>query len=355
VARYAWTAGASQFSLLGLGYHNTWNSNDQIPLRAVESGLISRFGQLDTTDGGNSQRYSVSGTWRHLASTSTQLVQLFAIKSDLTLFSNFTYFLDNPTRGDQFSQTDHRTILGGNAVHTQSVQALGTQHTIRVGAQTRMDLIDGLALYHTQARVRYATVRVDNVRETGSGIFVESESHWAPRFRSVLGLRADGYTFRVGSSLAENSGYRTAGIVSPKASFIYSPSASSELYLSGGFGFHSNDARGTTIRVNPTSGDPVSPVDPLVRSRGAEVGLRLSPIAGVRSTASLWLLNLDSELLFTGDAGITEPSAASRRRGITIANFYRPMPDLSIDADVSISRARFVGVENGQTTVPGAE
>ncbi|MDQ2668416.1 MAG: TonB-dependent receptor, partial [Gemmatimonadota bacterium] len=300
------------------------------------------------------QRYSLSGTWRHLAATSTQLVQLFAIRSDLTLFSNFTYFLDNPTRGDQFSQTDHRTILGGNAVHTQSIQALGTEHTVRIGAQTRTDLIDGLGLYRTQARVRYATVREDNVREIGSGVFAESESHWTPTFRSVLGLRADAYTFRVNSSLNENSGYRTAGILSPKASLIFTPSATSELYLSGGFGFHSNDARGTTIRVDPTSGDPVSPVDPLVRSRGAEIGLRMSPVQSVRSTASLWLLNLDSELLFTGDAGITEPSAASRRRGVTFANFYRPMPELSVDADISFSRARFVGVDSGQANVPGA-
>ncbi|MEP6729732.1 MAG: TonB-dependent receptor [bacterium] len=354
VARYAWASGASQFSLLALGYHNQWNSNDQIPLRAVQDGTISRYGQLDTTDGGHSQRFSLSGTWRHLASSSTQLVQLFAIKSDLTLYSNFTYFLGNPIQGDQFSQTDDRVILGGEAVHTQSVHALGVDHTLRIGAQSRTDLINGVGLYHTQARVRFATVRQDDVRETGSGVYVESESHWTPTFRSVIGVRADGYTFRVNSNLDKNSGYRTAGIVSPKASLIFAPSATTEFYLSGGHGFHSNDARGTTIRVDPSTGDSASRVDPLVRSKGAEIGMRVSPIAGVRSTVSLWLLNLDSELLFTGDAGITEPSAASRRRGATFANFYRPIPELSIDADVSFSRARFVGVDAQQTNVPGA-
>jgi hypothetical protein len=354
VARYAWSSGASQFSLLALGYHNQWRANDQIPLRAVQDGMLSRYGQLDTTDGGHAQRFSLSGTWRHLASTSTQLVQVFAIKSDLTLYSNFTYFLDNPVRGDQFSQTDDRVILGGNAVHTQAVHALGTDHTVRIGVQTRTDLINGLGLYHTQARVRFATVRQDDVGEMASGVYVEGESHWTPTFRTVLGIRGDGYTFRVNSNLAENSGYRTAGIVSPKASLIYAPSATTEFYLSGGYGFHSNDARGTTIRVDPSTGDPASRVNPLVRSAGAEVGMRVSPLEAVRSTVSVWLLNLDSELLFTGDAGITEPSAASRRRGVTFANFYRPFPTVSIDADVSLSRARFVGVGAERTSVPGA-
>lgn len=354
MTRYSWTTGASQFSILGLGYHNRWNSNDQIPLRAVETGVISRFGQLDTTDGGASQRYSLSGSWRHLAATSTQLVQLFAIYSDLTLFSDFTYFLDDPVHGDQFSQTDHRTILGGNATHAQVLHALGAEHTLKIGVQTRADIINGLGLYRTQARVRHATVRQDVVRETASGVFVETESRWTPKFRSVVGVRVDGYTFGVKSNLTENSGHRTAGIVSPKASLVLAPSRTTEIYLSGGFGFHSNDARGTTIRVDPSTGDSASRVDPLVRSRGAELGLRATPFKGVRSTVSLWMLNLDSELLFTGDAGITAPSAASRRRGVTFANFYRPVPQLSIDADISFSRARFSGVAQDQTNVPGA-
>lgn len=351
---YAWTAGSSRFSLLALGYQNRWNSNDQIPLRAVNDGRISRFGQIDSTDGGNSRRYSLSGSWQHLGTTSTQLVQLFGVYSDLTLFSNFTYFLDNPDRGDQFSQNDNRYIAGMNATHTQEVNALGVDHTVKLGLQNRVDFINGIGLFHTERRVRYETVRQDDVRESGTGVFVQAESRWLPSLRTIFGVRADGYTFSVNGDLKENAGSRTAGIVSPKASVVFSPSRTLEFYLSGGFGFHSNDARGTTIRVDPLSREAVSPVDPLVRSKGAEVGLRASPIPGVRSTVSLWALNLDSELLFTGDAGITEPSAASRRSGVTFANFYNPVPELTLDADVSFARARFAGVEAGQTSIPGA-
>jgi hypothetical protein len=354
IARYTVGPATSQFSILGLAYHNRWNSSDQIPLRAVQEGIISRFGQLDSTDGGITQRYSLSGSYRHIGGNSSQLIQLFGIYSDLQLFSDFTYFLDNPTNGDQFSQTDHRMILGGNAVHTQQLDALGAPHTFSLGLQSRADIINGVGLFKTEERVRYATVRRDDVRETSNGLFTSLESRWTPKFRTMIGARGDVYTFDVNSSNAENSGTRSAAIFSPKGSLAYAPSENTELYLSGGLGFHSNDARGTTITVDPSTGDPVSRVSPLVRSRGAEVGARTSFTDGLRTTFSAWLLNLDSELLFTGDAGITEPSAASRRRGVTLANFYRPLRWLAIDADGSLARARFVGVAKDEADIPGA-
>ena len=227
-------------------------------------------------------------------------------------------------------------------------------HLVKVGAQTRIDLINGLGLYHTQARQRYETVREDRVHESGSGVFAEAESRWTPWFRSVLGVREDLYTFNVRSNRAENSGQRTAAITSPKVSLIVTPSRSTELYASGGFGFHSNDARGTTISTDPSSGGSVARVDPLVRSRGGELGLRATLFGGLRSTVSVWALNLESELLFTGDAGTTKPAAASHRRGVTFANFYRPTPALALDADVSFANARFSGVEAGQWHIPGS-
>ncbi len=354
LSRYSWQSGSSQFSILAMAYHNTWNSNDQIPDRAVDEGLITRFGQIDSTDGGESQRYSLSGSWRRLSSAGIDQVQVYAIRSDLSLYSDFTYFLDNPVRGDQFNQTDHRTILGGSTSHAQEVDALGGSHLLKVGLQTRADLIDPVGLYHTQARVPFDTVRQDRVNEVGSGVFLQVESRWTPWFRTVLGARGDVYRFDVTSSLAANSGNRTASIASPKASFVFTPSSQMELYVSGGYGFHSNDARGTTITVDPSSGDPASQVDPLVRARGAVLGLRATLPGGLRSTVSAWWLNMDSELLFTGDAGTTEPSAASRRHGITFANFYRPTPRLALDGDVSFASARFVGVDSGQTHIPGA-
>ena len=354
LVRYSWQRGGSDFSVLGMAYHNQWDASDQIPERAVTSGLISRFGQIDPTDGGHTQRYSLSGSWRHAGASSVQEVQLFGIYSDLSLFSNFAYLLDDPIHGDQFNQRERRVVLGGSATHTLPLEALGLSHLLKLGLQARADLINGLGLYHTQAQTRLGTVRQDDVREWGTGVWFQAESRWRPWFRSVLGVRGDVYTFDVTGDRPENAGHRTAGIVSPKASLVFAPSAATELYLSGGLGFHSNDARGTTITVDPATGNPVQKVDPLVRSRGAELGVRVSPMPNWRSTLSLWALNLDSELLFTGDGGTTEPSAASRRRGITWANFYRPIPQLSLDADVSFSHARFTGVPAAGNHIPGA-
>lgn len=354
VVRYTHSTSASQISILGMTYKNRWNATDQIARRAVNDGRVTRFGQLDSTDGGNAQRYSLSASVRHIGANSVQELQLYGISSQLNLFSNFSYFLADPVNGDQFSQWDRRTIVGGAAKHTQAIDVNGVGTMFTVGLQSRTDFINGLGLAHTKARERLETVREDRVRENGTGVFVEAESRWTSWFRSVVGLRGDAYVFNVESDNVENSGHRTAAIVSPKASLIFTPTANAEMYASGGFGFHSNDARGVTIRVDPASGEAASRVDPLVRSQGGEVGLRVNLASALRSTVSVWALNLDSELLFVGDAGATEPSAASRRRGVTFANFYRPLPSLSVDADVSFAHARFAGVPRVEANIPGA-
>ena len=354
LTRYSWTAGSSSFSVLGMAYHNTWNSTDQVPVRAVTGGLISRFGDLDPSDGGHTQRYSLSGTWTHAGTRAVHEAQVYGIYSDLSLFSNFSFFLGDTINGDQFNQRESRVVTGASLKRTQALTALGVAHVWKAGVQTRADFIGGLGLHLTRARTRLSTVREDDVREWGTGGWTELESRWSERFRTVAGLRADGYAFHVDANRAGNGGSRTAAIVSPKLSLVLAPSRDVELYLSGGFGFHSNDARGTTIRTDPVSGAPVPRVDPLVRSRGAEFGARLSTARGLRSTLSLWVLGLGSELLFVGDGGTTEPSFASRRMGVTWANYWQVRPELALDLDVSLARARFTGVPADQDRVPGA-
>jgi hypothetical protein len=353
VARYSWVSGASSFSVMAMAYHTLWNSSDQIPLRAIDDGSITRFGDIDPTDGGNTERYSLSGSWRHIGASSVESATLFAIASDLTLFSDFTYFLNNPVQGDQFEQQEHRKVFGGNFTRLQSVHALGADHTVSFGLQNRTDIVSPLGLYNTANRLILSTARTDDVTEVGTGLWVSAESHWNSRLRTSLGLRGDAYLFDVSSDRAENSGRRTASIASPKASIVFALNHAMELYVSAGLGFHSNDARGTTITVDPTGGDSAHRVDPLVRSRGAEIGARMT-VDGLRSTLTVWALNLDSELLFTGDGGTTEPTSKSERTGITWANYYRPFPSLALDADVSFARARFAGVGAGEDRVPGA-
>ncbi|MCU0621026.1 MAG: TonB-dependent receptor plug domain-containing protein [Gemmatimonadales bacterium] len=317
LARYSWDAGRSRFAITGMAYANTWDASDQIPTRAVEGGLIGRFGQVDSTLGGEAQRYSLDGQWRRVGGSSVQEVQLYGIWSDFNLYSNFTYFLADPVNGDQFNQRERRAIAGLNARHFQGVRAFGVDHEVTLGLQSRADFVRGVGLFNTQRRDRVGTVREDDVTQWGTGLYAQAESRWSRTLRSSVGLRGDAYLFDVDAGIPANGGTASDAIVSPKASVIFSPGPSAEFYLSGGFGFHSNDARGTTITVDPVTGDPVDPVDPLVRSRGAEVGARVNPTRSWRSTLTLWALSLDSELLFVGDGGTTEPSFPSRRAGVT--------------------------------------
>lgn len=352
MARWSRATDRGRISILALGYDNRWNASDQIPLRLVRQGTIDRFEQVDSTLGGASFRYSLSTDWRRLAEDGGgQRVQAYAIRSDLDLFSNFTYMLEDADNGDQIRQRDRgRWTVGANAMHSQS---LGDAHRLTLGAQTRYDIAD-VALYRTRLREPFATVRADDVREWGTGFFVEAESRWTPVLRTILGLRGDVYAFDVDSDLAANSGTASDGILTPKLSIALQPWEHTELYASAGLGFHSNDARGTTQRIDPVSGEPVDRVDPLVPSRGLELGLRTSALPGLRTTLTLWAVELDSELLFVGDAGTTEPSDGSRRTGVTVASFWRATPRLSADLDVSFTRARFRGVGAGQDHVPGA-
>jgi hypothetical protein len=220
--------------------------------------------------------------------------------------------------------------------------------------QLRRDWLDPVALYHTQARQRLSTTREDQVGQTMGGVYAQTEIEWMRALRTTFGLRGDVYQFSVTSNNPLNSGDGTAGLVSPKIGAAFGPWAGTEVYANAGMGFHSNDARGAVIRVDPASGDPVDRVTPLVRARGAEVGMRTVRIRGLQSTVALWYLGLDSELLFVGDAGTTEAGRPSRRVGVEWTNYARLRPWLTVDGDLAFSRARFRDDDPAGNYIPGA-
>jgi outer membrane receptor protein involved in Fe transport len=217
--------------------------------------------------------------------------------------------------------------IGGQATDAVS---LGGGQMLTVGLQSRDDIIPSTGLYHTEHEIRLGTVLQDRIRERGIGTFAELSSRWMPWFRTVLGLRGDAYQFDV------NGAHRGSSIASPKASLVFAPTHDVELYLNGGFGFHSDDAR----------------TPALVRSRGAELGARVSPVRAWRSTVALWALTLGSELIWDGDHGTNAPSFPSDRLGVTWSNTYRVSPHLTFDLDASSVHARFAG--QSQPFIPGA-
>src|SRR5262245_7981960 len=337
-----------------MGYGARWNSTDQVPQRAIDKGLIGRFGAIDNTDGGDTSRYSGSFEWQRSGGNASTKVIAYGIGYDLNLFSDFTYFLDDPDHGDQFHQADHRFITGAALSHRRIGRWRGREVQNTFGVQFRNDDITKVGLYHTEARQLLDTIRQDAVVETSAAGYAQNETAWSPWLRTVAGIRVDGYRFDVDASDPENGGTRHAGIVSPKGGVVFGPFNGTEFYVNGGFGFHSNDARGTTITRDPSTGEAVDPVTPLVRGKGAEVGLRTVAVRHLQTSVTLWTLSLASELVFSGDAGTTEPSRPSHRYGIEIANYYTPRPWMILDGDFAWSRAHFTDVDPVGKDIPGS-
>jgi hydrogenase/urease accessory protein HupE len=372
VLSYSQGDAANGFSIGARGYHGQWDSSDQIATSAVSDGLVPFFGSLDDTTGGRSQRYSLQAEWNRAGPESTTKVMAYGLYYDLDLFSDFTYFLTDTNRGDQFEQIDKRWVAGLTA--RQTMFNLWANHDVEntFGLQLRNDGIRN-GLFNTQARQRVdktssadgslipATTRQDDILQTSVGLYYENKIQWAEKFRSVAGVRGDLCRYDVQSTRSENSGDRVAAIGSPKLSLVFGPWARTEVYVQGGLGFHSNDGRGATTRVDPVTGgttdangNPIKRADPLVQTYGAEIGMRTLAVNGLQSTFSLWWLDIDSELVFAGDAGTTEASRPSRRYGVEWANYYNLTKHLTLDADFSFSHAEFRDNDPVGNHIPGS-
>ena len=337
-----------------MGYRSEWRATDQIPQRAVSAGLISRFGNIDPTDGGRTHRFSASGeAWGHLGA-GVWRAQSWWLDYQLDLFSNFTYFTD-PVHGDQFEQYDNRQAYGATVSYSLPAGLPAEEGTLHTGVQVREDHIDPVALYDTTGRARWKTVSVSQARITAAAGYIAWELQPASWWRVQVGARFDSQHFDVRANLAANSGTASASLVSPKLTLAFGPWSRTEYFLDFGRGFHSNDARGTTISVDPNDGvTPVSRVTPLARASGAEAGLRSLPTPELELAATLWTLRLESELVLDDDASATVPSGATRRYGLELTAAARPQPWLRLDVDLAWTHARFTDFSPAGQYLPNA-
>jgi hypothetical protein len=336
-----------------MGYDARWRSTDQVPQRAIDDGRLGRFDAVDPSDGGRTARYSAAGEWHRRDGDDGLRVSAHAMRYRLQLFSNFTYALERPAQGDQFEQSDRRSVFGLQAAQDWGHTLFGRQARAEVGVQLRHDRIN-VGLFDTVARQRTGTTRDDAVRETALGLYGEHGLQWSPWLRSLVGLRLDRFDFRVDGLLAANNGRTHDTQASPKLSLILGPWARTEFFINAGRGFHSNDARGTTARVDPRSGETIDRVPGLVPGRGWELGLRTEALPGLQSSLALWQLKSASELVYVGDAGTTEANRPSTRRGLEWNNRWIPVPWLLLDADLAWTRARFADADAAGDRIPGA-
>ncbi len=347
---YSFNVGEGAAKITFQGYDGRWDSTDQIPRRAVESGLVSSLGFLDGDLGGQTERYALTGALHYDALKASAYI----IDYDFTLFSNFTYFLEDENNGDEFEQRDDRTIYGGRVDGIFDTKLGERQLAISWGGDLRYDDIGEVGLYSTAGRVRNGTVRRDSVEELSIGIYGEAELLVNDRLRTTLGLRADWFDWEVDASRDANDGSGDDALLSPKLGAAYRITDGLEGYVNWGKGMHSNDVRGATITVDPATGDPAESVDVLVESEGAEVGLRFERGKQFNASVAAFWLELDSELVFVGDAGATEVNDGTERTGLEASAFWQANEWLAFNAAYTVVDAEFKSDQGGGRDIPGA-
>ena len=333
-----------------LGYSGEWSSTDQIPQRAVSSGLVDELGFIDPDLGGHTDRYGITAQlefedWEAIA---------YLVDYDFGLYSNFTYLLEDPVNGDQFEQIDKRQTFGLRVDGSSQWLTGFLPVEFRWGSDIRVDDIGDIALYRTVARQRIGTVRRDSVNESSLSGYGDFGMQLSDSLRVSLGLRADYFEWDVDADLIENGGDGNDFLLSPKFNAAFRATDSLEVYLNWGHGFHSNDVRGNTITIDPISGDPADRVDPFGQSNGAEIGTRFESGERFNATVTVFWLELDSELLFVGDAGSTEAQGASERVGVEFSTFVQVNDWLAANFAYTYTDSKFKQDEGAGKEIPGA-
>lgn len=322
-------------------YASGWNASGQIPERAVRAKTLNRFGSIDKTEGGSSQRHSIYANYQLRPDADSELTILaYAISYRLALFSNFTFYSRDPINGDMIEQNDTRTVLGIDARYRLNHHWNTIASATTLGIQLRNDAIDN-GLFYDKQRERLNSVVNANIHEGSIALFAQEDTAWTPWLRSVVGIRSDYFGFAVNDPLEDlttpgnaTSGVRQKQLLSPKASVVLSPARNTDVYLNFGMGFHSNDARGVVRAVDS--------VTPLTRAIGYEIGSRTHLFERIDLAGSLFGLDLQSETVWVGDEGTTEANGATRRYGVELEGRLMILPWLWADMDATFTHAAYV-------------
>jgi len=332
------TASMSAFS-------SKWNASGQIPDRAVEEGVISRYGSIDPTEGGNTDRYNMYlKLTNHGDDGSTFENQVYAIRYDFNLFSNFTFYLNDPVNGDQIQQKESRWIYGYKSRYQKSSEFLGKVLHTDIGAGIRYDVVDNIALAHTVKRSFLEYTEYGDVRELNLNGYVSETLFLSDRFSINGALRLDYFNFSYHDKLTGIQSPKIGkAIVNPKLNFSYRVNKNVSLFVRSGTGFHSNDTR----VVVAGDGKEILP-----RAYGIDVGGNFKITPQLLFHAALWRLDLDQEFVYVGDEGIVEPSGKTKREGIDASVRYQINSWLFADLDISVTKPRSKEESEGKDYIP---
>ncbi|HVU06163.1 MAG TPA: TonB-dependent receptor, partial [Polyangiaceae bacterium] len=344
---------SGKLSATWMSYGSSWHGSGQIPARAVcgegepenpppaayGEPCIDHFGYVDPSEGGDTQRHMLSLAYSASSNDTDVSALAYLVRYRFSLYSNFTFFGDDPARGDEIEQDDDRTVLGTDFRVKRHVRLGAATLSSTLGLQVRTDGIDN-ALYHDAARERLEPRVSAHVAESDIGVFAEEDARLARWLRVVVGLRGERIDVNVddrledtGRSGTKTSGIKGAALLMPKAMLVLSPAPALDLFADVGRGFHSNDARGAVLGTNAAT--------LMTSAWGYEAGARVSPLPGLVLQAAAFILDLDSELVWEGDAGTTSPAGRTRRVGAELGARYRIGSWLFADADATFTRARY--------------
>ena len=342
----AWFGNQSQLTILASTFDSKWNASGQIPNRAVESGMISRFGSIDNSEGGNTSRTNVTASFKkHWKDNWRTTDQLYYTKYHFNLYSDFTFFLEDPINGDEINQRESRNIFGYTTTAAKSYYIGNKKATTEFGGGFRIDNIDGIELAHVVERKFLNDVQKGDIKEGNGFLYTNQDIELGDKWNMNAGIRYDYFKFQYRDLLAGETNFRkqTKGTVSPKLNFTYAPNQKLKFYLNNGIGFHSNDTR--VILDNQAN-------DILPKVFGTDLGLIAKPNKNLIIKTALWHLYSQQEFVYVGDAGIVEPSGKTRRMGIDMSARYQFNKWLYADLDVNLTRARAIGEAKGENYVP---
>ena len=341
-----WLTEHDKLSLQASVFNSQWDASGQIPLRAVNRELISRFGAIDDREGGKTGRINLAADHTHVLDNHSFIRnKIFYSRYEFDLYSNFTFFLEDPVHGDQIRQKEQRNIFGFESVLDRKLSWIENEHDFQAGVGVRKDEVLDNELSHTANRRELINnIKLGDINETNFYAFANAEFSLG-KWMLNPAIRFDYFDFLYDDHLqttykpqAENK-----GIASPKFNISYSPSPYLQLYLKNGMGFHSNDTRVVVAQ----QGKKILPA-----AYGSDLGLVWKPISKLMVNSALWYLFLEQEFVYVGDAGIVEPSGKTERKGIDLGLKYQLFNWLFLDTELSYAHAQAVEEPKGADFIP---
>ncbi|MFN8335282.1 MAG: TonB-dependent receptor [Cyclobacteriaceae bacterium] len=343
-AKYIYNLSASDRLTFGSSFFNSsWDASGQIPERAVKQGDISRFGSLDNTEGGATGRFNAYVLHTHQFENGTFDQQAYGIHYNFNLYSNFTFFLNDPINGDQIQQKESRMIYGYKANYRTEGMFVGKKLSSHAGGGFRYDDVNDIRLSNTVKRKFLESVQRGDINEANANAFVSETLELSDRWSLNAAVRFDYFLFSYYNRLTNDDKSKHASIVSPKLNITYKINPGTQLYVRSGTGFHSNDTRVVVAQDAKQI---------LPRAIGIDAGLDTKLFDNLLVHAALWRLDLEQEFVYVGDAGIVEPSGKTKRQGIDLSVRWQILPWLFADTDLTLADPKSKGQPEGLNNIP---